>query len=426
MKWVLIILLNVLSIELVSSQQWTSIQGTDYNPPFGFVFGGNGWRPGNKQFKVNPYDNSIWIAFDTLAHGFDANGDYFRYSSVNEPLFNSNTNFSTILEFEFTPSKTFLIDIWNGVLEYNGTSWNQLATGFEANFISSDGDSIWVAYQGGNPYLMWKNDVPSSGTFTASERMVSRKGEVWINSGYDDGVLARLVNEFPIIYSPDTSILMDNVNYDFKFARHTDTLYTAGSLGLSLAYQGTFIDSICPANSINMPASSIREFEFDNNNDIWALFGTSVGQHTHIAKYNQQTNDWTNIYDNSNSSIYWDGRVSIECDSAGNLYVLDNYYLHVLKINNWPQWVGVHEAQDINQLFYPNPSNGEFSIKLSSEVQCDKIVVTDISGRNIFTSEFNPDVRLNVPSGTYMINLISNDIVIGSERIVIQQKSDED
>ena len=284
------------------------------------------------------------MAYKDIAHGFDENGNYFQFNATNEPLFD-NTGFSQILEFDFTSSLTYLVDAWNGVLTYNGVSWAQVATGFDANSICVDVDSVWVPYDN-QPYAMWKAGVPSTGTYTNFKRMAVRKGEIWGCGSTESGIIAKLINETPIVYSADTSILLDNTNYDFKFARNTDSLYVAGASGISIAYNGYFIDTITPNNSINMPSSSIREIEFDQYNNIWALFGTSWDNHTHVGYYDQNTNEWSRIFDATNSPIDWaSGRMSIEVDSAGNLYVVDRIDLHVLKVSNWPDWVGIEELK---------------------------------------------------------------------------------
>ncbi|MBL4861632.1 MAG: T9SS type A sorting domain-containing protein [Crocinitomicaceae bacterium] len=387
MRLILFLYFGIFILFSSSSQDWVTINGLDYEPG-GFVNGGSGWRPGNKQFKINPYNNTIWMASNTFAHGFDGYGNYFKFDDTNALWFVNSPNFSTILEFEFTSDQTFLIDIYNGILRYDGSTWWQIATGDYSNSIYSDGDSIWVARQSLD-YFTWKDGSIQYENFTGFERIVSRNGVIWASPSYDEGLLYRLNNNIPSdFYSPDTSMLLDNTNYDFKFARNSDTLYTAGALGISLAYNDMFIDTITPGNSINMPGSSIREIEFDQNDNIWALFGTDVYQNTHIAYYDQQTETWSQIYDNTNSPISWAGRVSIEVDSAGNLYVAAGIDLHGLKINNWPEWLGVDEFSEANTsvLVHPNPANDIVSVTFGNNAS-HSVIVTDINGKLIESYE---------------------------------------
>ena len=406
----------------VVAQTWTTIYGTNYNtPPHGFLRAGNGWRPGNRLFKVNPYDNSIWIAFDTIAHGFDENGDYFRFGASNEPLFQANQNFSTILDFDFMPTTTFLIDVYNGILAYDGVNWSQLNTTLDVNDICIDGDTAWFGYQGNNPYLYWDGSVMTAGTFNYAQRLVSRNGVKWKSGSYESGSIGRLVNDVPITYSPDTSILMDNKNYDFKFAKLTDTLYTSGDLGLSLAYNDAFIDSICPSNSTNMPIAPIREFEFDQYDNIWALFGSDYSNHSHIAYYDQATKNWSQIYDNSNSPIDWtQSRLSIEVDSAGNLYVLDAYNLHILKVNNWPQWLETEEIHNENISVFPNPTTGLITVNTPEGIVIELAEIVDLSGRVLQQMAFQENLVVNVASGTYVLRLLNKEKVVYSERLIIK------
>lgn len=420
MRKLFVILILVLPFGLLA-QDWTTIKGVDFIPTVGFFTSGGGWRPGNKQFAVNPYDGSIWMALDNEVHGFDSNGNYFAFDYTNVPVFTSNTNLSTFLEFGFTNSSVFAVDRYIGLLRYDGVSWTIIDVQDNGNSISMDQDSVWVAYEGMD-FVTWKDGLTAPDSFDGFQRMVSRKGDIWGCAGNDDGFIYRLENGSPTLYNAFTEpYLLDNSNLDFKFAHNTDTLYCAGEQGFSLAYQGAFIDTLTVHNTINMPWSVIREFEFDQNNNIWALFGNDVNDYVGVAHYDQSTNTWDMIYDSSNSPIGWGSRITIDLDGQGNLYVHDRNDIHVLMINNWPQWLDIEEQDLVKFEIYPNPSNGKISILNKENVPITDIEVLDMHGRIVATIPFSSSFQLNQENGIYFVCLKNRDVILGTQKIVLNR-----
>ncbi len=420
MKNLLVILITVLCFT-TSAQDWKTIRSADFTP-LGFVFGGNGWRPGNKQFAVNQFDNSVWFAWDNYVHGFDSQGAYFKFDDSNVPVFDGNTNVSTILEIGFASNSVFAVDRFIGLMRFDGLNWTIISVTDEGNSICADSDSIWVANDQFG-YTSWKDGFTTDHVdFTQMERLVSRKGEMWGSSGYDDGFLYKVENTSPNIQlASNHGYLLDDSNFDFKFAPMSDTLFVAGAQGISIAYGGAFIDTITMNNTIDMPSSSIREIEIDQNNNIWALFGTASDTNSAIAYFDFAMNTWTSIYNDSNSPIDWSGRVSIELDGQGNLYVCDVSDLHVLQINNWPQWLNTPEQNSLDFAIYPNPSSGEFTIEIDDEIEVSSIEVVDFNGRVVARLPFNTQLNLNVESGIYFVNLYNNASYIARKRLFISE-----
>jgi hypothetical protein len=168
-----------------------------------------------------------------------------------------------------------------------------------------------------------------------------------------------------------------------------------------------------------MPASKIVEFEFDPSDNIWALFGDNLQNVTHVAFLDRATNDWSLIYDEINSPIDYSERMTLEIDTSGNPYVMQSDRFHVLDINNLPQWLGIQEQESITFSVYPNPSNGSVSVSLPEGVIADKFEIFDLTGRLIESDDLKDNIVLNVPSGTYFIQLFDGELKIGLERIVI-------
>lgn len=418
MKQIVVVLLSSLMATVSYTQDWLTIHGSDYEV-IGFFTNGSGWQPGNKQFSVNPNDGSIWLGMDNEIHGFDASGSFFVFDYTNVPVLVSNQNLSTILDFGFAGNEVFAIDGSIGLLKYDGMDWVILNTQDEGNAISEDQDSVWVAYHTGG-FVTWKDGFTSQDTFDVFERIVSRKGEIWGGGNYSTS-LGRIVNGNYVSYNAASHpFLLDNTNYDFKFAHSQDTLYTVGEKGISLAYQGVFIDTLTIHNTINMPSESIQEIEFDKNNNFWALFGTSYDDLTSVGYYDQQTNTWSIVYDQNNSPINWSYRISIESDLEGNLYVHDRDNIYVLKVNNWPQWLDLEEEDLVKFDIYPNPSNGEFTILTETGSDISNIEIIDTEGRTVLDSKFVDEVIFSGSPGVYFVQLKSDQGILARRRIVIR------
>jgi len=416
----LIYLLLITSVHTSHAQEWTPVLSSPYTP-LGFVKNGNGWRPGNFYFGVNPSDGSIWFAWDNYIHGFDAQGNYFKFDDSNVPVFDGNTAVSTIVQIGFTTTGVFAVDRYIGLMRYDGQDWTILSTWDYGNSISTDKDSIWVANDDFG-YVTWKDGFTQEhNNPTQFDRIVSRNGDMWGSPGYDSGTIYRIdgVSLTPF-YADSHGYLLDNSNISFKFSPVTDTLFTAGEKGISLMYGGAFIDTLTVYNTVNMPSGTIREIEIDQSNNIWALFGTDHSNHSSIAYYDFDLNTWTLIYNNQNSPIDWDGRVSIELDSQGNLYALDNTDLHVLKVNNWPQWLNTPELNYEGLTVYPNPSDGDIHVSVGDGTEINRVIIRDVHGRIISDLPLSSTIHLNCESGIYFVHFLRNNEAIEVRKVMIQ------
>ncbi|MBN4070164.1 T9SS type A sorting domain-containing protein [Olleya sp. AH-315-F22] len=107
------------------------------------------------------------------------------------------------------------------------------------------------------------------------------------------------------------------------------------------------------------------------------------------------------------------------CENGADAEVED-YTVNVLTT------LSVEENEFENFIVYPNPNNGEFTVKLNSNSGNNvKIVVYDIRGRRVFdstyndASNFNEIINLgNVQSGIYLLN-VSDGIRSTTKKIVV-------
>lgn len=381
-------------------QTWQSFHYTQFNNFFGFV-GAIGPMSGNRGFKINPYDNSLWMSKTSHVQRLGDDGSYQVFDSGNTPAFLPSSGFN---EYAFTPDYVFVVDYYYGLFKYDGTTWTQAVSFDDGVHVCADGDSVWVSRINQN-YVYWKNGMNGLGTFSAFRRAEHKYGWFWGSSGQDDVVMRLDENDDYIFYEPDTCPLMDYSNYDFKFSPHNDTFYVAGDRGFSIAVGAIFVDSICADNSIAMPSDTITEFEFDQHDNIWAVFGSGFDYPSSIAYYTQSTKTWSQFYDASNSPIDFSDKITIEVDTAGNLWVCDGQSLHILKINNPPAWLGIVEQSLPELVAYPNPATTTVTLQLPKRQ--GKLTIVTSTGATVSSSEnVSGDFVLNVSDwekGCYLV-----------------------
>jgi hypothetical protein len=392
----------IISVFITSSlfgQTWQTIYGSDISSIGAFTGGGAGTMA-SKKFKINPFDNSIWMAKGSNIQVLKNDGTLELFNNTTSPILNASGSF---LEFEFTPTRTYLLDEYYGLYKYSGVSWANVYLGSWGIHLSSDIDTVWMSHSNNTSIISTYNGFVFQSSNLNSRRAQSRNGNLWISSSYNSDI-AKFNNNLFNLYSPDTSFLLDWSNYDFKFAKKTDTLYVSGALGFSLAYNDAFIDTITPGNSLNMPSASIIEFEFDNQNNIWAVFGNSSYFANAIGYYDQASETWTQVYDASNSPIDFSTRISIEVDTSGNLWVANSQNLHVLKINNPPAWLSVYEKEKLETIaIYPNPVKDILTFS-SNGIEIENSEIIDLNG-NVLLTNFNSE-KIDISSleaGMYFI-----------------------
>ena len=207
---------------------------------------------------------------------------------------------------------------------------------------------------------------------------------------------------------------------DYKFSRHTDTLFVCGKKGISYAYNYDFLDAIAPNNSVDMPARNVLEIEFDHLDRLWAVFGNASNTAFALARYDNGT--WVEKYDSTNCPINFATYKGFEIDTLGNIWVVDNYNLHTLLTPNSPQWLSTMELNpEISIDVYPNPSSG--MVTISSSQNLEFIKVYDYMGRLVH-SEKTPNSKSHeinlsfLKSGNYLIESISENL-ISREKFVL-------
>lgn len=420
----LVILMLFVPISLFA-QQWQTIPHEHYN--LTNYTGGYVPSTNYSQFEINPFDGTMWFLNNVSFNNFDVkrinpDGNLVIFDSSNNPYMDNNSRYN--YGVSFINSSAYVLHGFDGVFKCDDITWSVVASGISGGLnICSDADSIYAARQS-QDFLTVKDGIIGFENISIFKRIQSRNGNLW-GSGSNSSSIAKYLPSLSTIqpFYPDSCDLLDNSNHDFKFARNSDTLYVAGQLGFSLAFEDQFVDSITMYNSSGMPYQSIIEFEFDSQDNIWAVFGEGGVQGFHpifIGYFNRVTSSWSMIYDNTNSPIDFSKRIDIEIDLNDNLWVCDRSDLHVLKINSSPGWLSLIESEQQSLCIYPNPSKGTVSIELAKGQQFDQIQITDVNGSVLNTFLMLEDLNLDLACGTYFVQLINENMVIATEKLIIQ------
>jgi hypothetical protein len=414
-KRILFFLLFLIVKSTLVAQSWHTFHTSLFHPYFNWNSHGFPY----KQFKINPYDNSIWFAHQTKIFRLTSDGQFTDFNEGNEPILQGYYAFEDIT---FTPTRTVLVDRYFGLVNFDGSNWNTIPGGVNGVHLSSDGDTIWCARINQN-YLIIDPQGSELGAFSYFRRIESKNGNQWATTGIDQGSLYHFQNGTPSMYNSDTiPIMLENQTYHLKFSNYSDTLYKSGNIGIALAVGNSFVDTITPYNTINMPLDLIiKEFEIDQNHNIWALFGEFgiLNPPLKLGYLDRALGNWT-IYDEQNTPIIFTDGPGIELDTLGNLWVVNKQLLHVFTTGIEPAWLGTSELANDNSsiVIYPNPTKNELHIQ-NKGINVELIEIRDINGKVVMslTSLENISVE-NLEAGLYFVQVKFDKGIIVQQKII--------
>lgn len=403
-----------------TAQTWQTIPNEHFNI-YKYSSGTATVSTNYSQFEINPYDGSMWFISNQHDSNFNikriqTDGTLTLFTPANMPFMNMNERY--FYGIDFSSGKTFVMHGFDGAFSFDGFNWIHEANFGQGSHISSDSETVYIGRvsQG----FVQITEVGATYNLLNARRLIVKNGEAWCTNSFST-FIRKINSTFDIAttYNPDTCNLLDYSNHDFKFARNSDTLYVAGEQGFSLAFGETFVDTITMNNAPNMPYPSIIEFEFDSQDNIWAVFGDGGVQGFkpfYIGYYDKSVHDWTLIYDQSSCPVNFTQYLDIEIDQNDNLWVCDNFDLHVLKLNATPNWLSLVEESTDQFSVFPNPSSGVISIQTEQNVS--DIEIRDGSGRLIRTMNYSSKIEIE-EKGTYLIRLLDHGKVIGNQKVVM-------
>jgi len=80
------------------------------------------------------------------------------------------------------------------------------------------------------------------------------------------------------------------------------------------------------------------------------------------------------------------------------------------------------DVKKLNFVVFPNPNNGDFSIKFNKVEKIIEIKISDVSGKLLTSKKFNTtnfvNLKINKPKGLYILEVITND---GNKTITVKK-----
>lgn len=125
----------------------------------------------------------------------------------------------------------------------------------------------------------------------------------------------------------------------------------------------------------------------------------------------------------SPESVYEDVRIVIFSPCQPNFEgsqeeaVFDAYFTGAVGTNNL-------ESEDQILTVFPNPSKGNFSIRLNGLSELGRLQISDLSGRVVFQKQVNPreeliEIELNqVNPGIYLLSVMNQDVLMTKKLII--------
>jgi hypothetical protein len=353
------ITLSVLTF-VVKGQTWQSVNNSNfYNTiPWG-------------QFVINQFTNDIWLVNDNKVALIENSGFIQPFGSVDFGELWTGDH----LRLTFTSDSVFYMKRTFGL--FNFTDYVSIPSIVESEIldITANADTVFIIRSGS--ILKYIDGNASDSYFNASD--IISKNEFLYS---ENGVIGHNVNYSNVLLWDDPHYLLAPIR-DKKFQRHTDSLYVATKKGVMYAFNYDILDTITPNNTLNMPSPNVLEIEFDNNDNLWAVFGDSNDVPFAISKL--EGNTWTSRFDNTNSPIDFSNFYGLEIDTLGNLWVADLNYLHTFLTPNSPTWLGTENLTTSFQInIFPNPSSDNITI---SEIPLSLIgsnaTITDLNGKQM-------------------------------------------
>lgn len=398
MKLFITTLCSLAIFSISEAQVWQTIHSNQFP---GNDIQSNWWDGSKGTFEIDSSNNSIWLFRTDLITHISGNGIYSRHELASHPVLPSSDSYNS---FCFKGGKVYVLDRNSGLYSYDGIGWVYENMYYFGTSLHVDQDTIWIG----------ENDISTTvgkvvdGSLTnldfSADLLVSRNGALWYTGS---GTLYRYYSG-PIgsWYNPDTCNLLGWVTGGMKFLPSSDSLFVATGNGFSIAYNDVFIDSINSSNTTGMPVNDILEFEFDSDENIWALFGNSSIEHTQLAYLNRTNMTWELVYDNTNSPLDWNGKMSFEIDSSDNVWVVDLAELHVLKFDP-PPWLGTDKITNESIVIFPNPSSNILNILHLENSNSDYFKVLNLTGDIILEGSFNGksiDIS-SISKGVYFLRI---------------------
>jgi hypothetical protein len=209
-----------------------------------------------------------------------------------------------------------------------------------------------------------------------------------------------------------------------------NNIYNSGGIRCRGAIQlsGSFVSSGWVHMELNSELIVQQNFEnhnyFSNNSAEVIINGDFYNYGTitsYMYAYNPRGTFEIASYSENGTNGIIEGRVDI-CDltlTGGSNFDMDlnPSGVNLDSVSFCNPTLSTIQLNDIDIDIFPNPSAGQ--VKINSDYNIQNIIITNMSGVKIKQVEFQSQLDLNLPSGNYLIQFVSNEVVIKPKKLII-------
>ena len=373
---------------------------------------GSGMKGNSVRNLLHASDYTAWIANSNGMTGIRNNViTNYRDDDL-------NTYLSTTCYAEDNNGMVYVAH-YHGISRFENNNWTHYypveggSGSFGINNMCFDGDNnLWFTegytlykYNGTNltSFSWYSNNFPSKEAFCLA---VDINGN--IVCGIDKGIAVWNGSGWIAILNPDAG----NPEYPrtFDIAVRGNDIWTSNQDGLT-KYDGTTWTTYNSENS-PIPSDYVYQFDFDTKGNIWFMNGIN-----NLVKFDGINFEVISYFE---SGMNWGDNVKLRIDHLDNIWIgglsvgISIYNENGIFLNLDKSEIFASK-QEIIQLVYPNPTNGELKISFRlPENQSGWIFrITDMHGRLIDSFNLTGNENIirystdNLSSGLYFISVLN-------------------
>ncbi len=302
----------------------------------------------------------------------------------------------------------------NGLIKYNGVEWNNVNNLPQFDTSYNEANQIFeIAY--------FENELYVGGNFNNNDYslrdIVKYNGSEWVDVGGSLKGSSAWVNKM-VVYKNELIVGGWFHKYD-------------GNAGNNIMkWDGNKWSELFSSDSIDLSSGQVMDLKVkDDELYISGAFGVN-GYGEKILKWDG--NNLCSFGGDFNNNVYSMGFF------RDTLYIGCGTMIDSLEVNGIAKWIGGNDfdtcsvLQSVpqinnelnNLIIYPNPTNGEFNLKLNSEIPLEtEITIFSINGSKLFEKQFyqTNEIKINnlhLEKGVYFVKIKTDKSIITKKLII--------